>query len=503
MRTAILVAAILAMAAGAAADEVRLTNGQVVVGRIVRQTSAFVTIETMLNGKRATLTYSRTQIRSVMRGEIPDSFFEAPEEPSPAPPPRPATETEPEATANEGDEEVGAAPPPGPAGDAVRYMVVPLKGGVGREITARGVRDALRLAKRQRLNAVVFVIETDGGLVADADAIARVMDEERGELKYYAVVSKAISAGIWPLSRADRIFFEPGGIAGSAVAYSASSTGEVAVDAKFNAAIAAGLASAAEARGQSGHIYRAMVLMEASLYHWRDADGTVRVSASRPPHEVVGPVEMVSPTAVLALTAKQAAEIGFAVELPSKELSAIGPLIGAAKWEAAAAQGLGPMLTAQREIERRQKAKEDAEKRILELRAQVVDLARQAPTLRDAALSADPSRITVYYRDGTGTLSPESQLKWRKQTDEAVGKWNDFLALLGRIRSAERSAERAVDHYNNCRAKEWEARLYDEAPEPVEIRPVEHGLDLDRLYREAEEKKAQLLSRRMRTNVAR
>lgn len=517
VKLATVLMAMLVLALPLAADEILLHDGKVVVGRIVQNTSAFVTIETMVHGRPATLTFRRAQIRSVTRGEVPDSFFEVAEAPVPAAPDPRQTPTPTEGAGGIDEGAASAADEPGgPAvvrerGDGVRYMAVPLKGGVGQEITARGVRDAIRLAKRHRVDAVVFVIETDGGRVADADAIARVMDEERGDLKYYSVVTKAISAGIWPLSRSDQIFFEPGAIAGAATAYS-SSSGRVEVDAKFNAAVAGQLASAAEAReqfagaGGVGDIYRAMVVMDASLYRWRDADGRIRLSGVRPAQvgeAVVQAEEIVTRGQVLALTTREAAEIGFAREIPANDLAAIGRLIGAPNWEAIGTTGGGAMVAAAREVARRVTARENAERRIDETRLRIVELAEQTPRLLQAAAAADPSRIRVYYREGTGTLTAESQMRWRQATDEALSRWSDFQSLLERIRSAERAAARAVDDYNSSRAREWEARLYDEAPEAVVLPSINHGLDLDRLHREAEEKKSQLQSRRMRGNVGR
>src|SRR5215468_11222453 len=85
------------------------------------------------------------------------------------------------------------APKADPKSDVTLYFTVPLKGTFGEEITAPGVRDAIRAAKTKKAAAVVFAFDTPGGRVADAQAIAAVMDKERGELKYYAVITRAIS----------------------------------------------------------------------------------------------------------------------------------------------------------------------------------------------------------------------------------------------------------------------------------------------------------------------
>jgi membrane-bound ClpP family serine protease len=179
--------------------------------------------------------------------------------------------------------------PAQPAADnSARFLEVPLRGVFGAEITAPGIRDAIRAAKSKKAAAVVFTFDTPGGRVLDADAIAAVMDAERSapggaDLKYYALITQAFSASVWPLSRCDRIFFAPGAAAGAAVAFRESAkTGNIEVDAKFNAAMAASVSAAAESHGQSGVIYRAMMLKDARLFGYKDASGEYHLSDQPP-----------------------------------------------------------------------------------------------------------------------------------------------------------------------------------------------------------------------------
>jgi hypothetical protein len=502
MRIAVLLIWLVVAVIPAAGDEIVLRRGDVIVGRIVSQNAVNVTIDTMVNGVRATLTFPRSQIRTIERGDIPDSYFDVPE----------PVEDELSEGFDDGVEEPGELP-----GDssvtartvdavpgALRYLAIPLQGEVGREITARGVRDALRMARRAQADAVVFVIETDGGRVIEADAIARVIEVERDNLRIFSVVSRAISVGIWPLSRSDRIFFEPGATAGAAVTYAHSrSTGSVEVDAKLNAATAARLVAAAEARGQSGCIYRAMVLMEAGLYRWTDAEGRVHVANTPAPPDAIDSVQIVSETGVLAITTRQAVELGFAEELPGRDLAAIGDLIQAPGWVLIGENAALAMHQAQRDLERRARSVELAQDRIRRTRERVAELASQVEQGRAYAIAADPGRLRIYHRGSSGTMTPESQMRWRQQTDEAVAKWNGVLASIGQLRTAERRAEQAIEQFNTALSREWEARLYLEEPDPLDLPPVDHGLDLAALEREANEKKLQLIARRSRTNIAR
>src|SRR4051812_5371559 len=65
-----------------------------------------------------------------------------------------------------------------------RYLEVPLKGGIGKEITAPGVRNALKFARAQHATHIVFTLDTPGGRVADARAIGKVLDDDKGDLTY-------------------------------------------------------------------------------------------------------------------------------------------------------------------------------------------------------------------------------------------------------------------------------------------------------------------------------
>ena len=154
-----------------------------------------------------------------------------------------------------------------PDADSGRYVEATLTGTFGEEITAPGVSAVLKLAKTTRAKTLVFVIDSPGGYVADARAIAEILENEGSDFRIITVIRRAISASIWLLSKSNVIAFEDGKAAGAAVAYSQDeTTGEISVDSKFNSAIAAQLAGSAERRGQPGAVYRAMVVREVELF---------------------------------------------------------------------------------------------------------------------------------------------------------------------------------------------------------------------------------------------
>lgn len=385
---------------------------------------------------------------------------------------------------------------------AARYLEVPLRGEVGKEITAPGVRDAIRQAKSRRAGAVVFIIDTPGGRVADAAAIAAVMDQEHAGLQYHAVVVQAISAAVWPLSRCDHIFFSPAAAAGAAVAYSESaSTGQVEVDAKFNAAIAAEIAAMADSRGQPGCVYRAMMLADARLFRWTD-HGAPKLASEPPTPAPPDLQELDSKSTVLAWTARQAADSGFGTLLPSASPSAIGPVLSIADWTSAGDPAAQVMARAAADIARKSAETAKARESIDSTRKEVLALAEQTAAQAKRARDADPATaITVYFRDSSGMLTSESQIKWRTQSDAAIREWNILQSALTDLQRAQTRASNAVEDYNKARARESQARLYSDKPQPLKLDPIDHGLDIPALRREAADTTARLAAQRVRSRL--
>jgi hypothetical protein len=384
--------------------------------------------------------------------------------------------------------------------NALRYFEVPLQGEVGKEITAPGVRDAIKAAASKQADVIVFVIDTPGGRVADADMIAKVMDRERAGLKYYAIVNRAISAAVWPLSRMDRVFFAPGATAGAAVAFSVSrQTGNAEVDAKMNAALTADVSAAAELRGQPGSVYRAMMLQSATLYRWKDGGGRFQLGETAPAgaKEVL---ELDGPGSVLAWTTDQAAESGFGTLLTSRDPATLGQHVGAEEW-IKAGDGAVQMTRAFRDIERDAKKVEKAKEDITETREKIVSIAKSLAGRVISARNADPrATVQVAYRE-SGTLTSESQMKWKRQSDVAINAWSDVVSLAGDLQRAERKAAAAVTDFNKAAAEELSSRLYEEKHEPIKLDPVEHNLDLRAIEREASETLARVRRERVRSKL--
>jgi hypothetical protein len=377
------------------------------------------------------------------------------------------------------------------------YFEIPLKGEFGKEITALGIRDGMRAARSHKASAVVFVFDTPGGAVADAEAIAATIDKERGDkkgpqLKVYSVIHRAISASVWPLSHSDRIFFEPGAAAGAAVAFHWDlDTGNAEVNAKFNAAVSAEVAGAAEAHGQPGCVYRAMMIKEARLFAWPLPGGGYKLSDTKPDADVKGVVEIDSDQTVLAWTSEQAQKYGFGTIMPTSDLASLGPLLKSENWAPCGKDGASLMNRAFKDIERKKNDAEKAKEAIISHREAVVQAAERISAMADAADSSEPSKVL-----GNRTTGASAQIAWRNQSDKAIQNWNTVLSLLSDLERNERAAEQSVTDYNNARAKEYQARQYTEKYEPVKLEPIDKKLDVKLVRKYAQEAVSRLSAAR-------
>jgi membrane-bound ClpP family serine protease len=290
---------------------------------------------------------------------------------------------------------------------------VPLTGEFGDEVNVLVVARAVELAKGKGAGTLVLVIDSPGGAVADAQAIAGVLKGASGEVRIVTVIKRAISASVWVTSHSDRVFFLPGGTLGAAVAFSKDrSTGAAEVDAKMNSALAGLVASAAEARGQNGAAYRAMIVPEAALYCVA-TEGKTSLVAELPPAAKGTKID--GEDTVLTLTAVQA-ELGFAPTIPAADEASLAKALGVEKMTLAAPlkQGEQTVRAANAEIRKAKEAYDRAVEDVTKAIKEATDKAGRAAGMMKAAEEADPASVKLTYVQETGLLTAASQVKWKQ-----------------------------------------------------------------------------------------
>ena len=188
--------------------------------------------------------------------------------------------------------------------------VVVLEGTIGEEINLHGLKTVIELAELDKVDKLILVLDTDGGLVEDARLMAEFIDSKAGKLKIVVCVKKAYSAGIWIMAVADHIYFMPTGRHGAAIAYTLqlddtpSPVGE-----KFESTYVSEISAFSESRGQNALVYKAMMRMEDELWSY-DMNGVQHLSSAYP--NVGSNVKQWdSAESVLALTAADSVRLGI------------------------------------------------------------------------------------------------------------------------------------------------------------------------------------------------
>lgn len=312
-----------------------------------------------------------------------------------------------------------------PTGDAHR---IELRGVFGEEILAAGVESAVKRALERGARRLIFVIESDGGVVQEATAIARVIEDAGERATTVAVVERGLSASIWPTFACEHIFMTEGAVLGAAVAFTQNtSTGEIAVDAKFNSALAAELAAMAERQGHDGELARAMVIPEIAIWATVEADGSWTVREARPDLATGGVRTVVETGEVLTLTAPDAARLGLSRTIGDHSTGAVGMAVEGEAWADA---GDGAMLGMQA-------VANDAER----LRDTAPQIFQKAMACAMTAAEYDPQRYTYALEGSSRRMSPEARRQWMERSDAAIGLLQraerDLRRLHGVLRRAE------------------------------------------------------------------
>ena len=254
-RGILVVAALLPLTRIIRADTLVLSDGRVLFGTVVKTEGSTIWFDTAVAGIRATIPIDRQRIQKHEANDLTAEHALKPRR----------------------EQEVRQDPPAGRASGS--YAIIPLVGGIGEDIFAAPIEEAIAAFVQNRIGTAVLLIDTPGGRVVDAVAIADVLARHSSQIRIVSVVQNAISAGIWPTFVSHEIYMLPDAVIGGAVMYT---TGTFEVDAKVSSINAAKLGAKAEVRGHSPHVVRAMIVTEASLYTYRSAEGEIRFSDTPP-----------------------------------------------------------------------------------------------------------------------------------------------------------------------------------------------------------------------------
>lgn len=338
-------------------------------------------------------------------------------------------------------ESAGAEAEPTAAKEAkiTLYMEIPIVGEFGKDVLPEGVELCLRYCSQNpNFKHIVFRINSPGGIVQAAQDIQALMKRYEGRFQYHAVIEKALSAAIWVVFACDTIHMADGSSVGAAVVFTPHATGAVQVDAKFNAAVAAQIASAAMSKGHPPVLAKAMIVYEAEAYAWSEA-GKIVISEVRP-KEVPPSGFLVNdtPSTVLALTKEQAVAVGLAKPLRGGP-DGLGDSLGLAGWRKPSNYTENVMLQTKLNKEKADAEFAAAVKRNTErTKAVITYISSNAAEARDN----DPGNFTYYYDPSSGMLTAESSRLWQRQTDITMAAWRRVQSGTTELLKLEKEAEK-------------------------------------------------------------
>ena len=416
-------------AAPAIADIITMRDGRVLEGVIISESSRLVEFDTKLNGIRTTMSLNRRQIGKIERKPLPDGFFEA----------RPTRKPKPIAPASgsrktESQQDPGAPLkdlPKGELDDGI-YMSIPARGAIGHGVTASGIRKALAAAEKAQAKHIVFLIDSPGGYAHEALQIRAVLDEFRDRFTFHALIeNQALSAATVLAAGSETIHARPIGTMGAATAYSTDAdTGSAEVDAKFNSAWAASIASLASSRGHDEHPFRAMVIRDVELYVRHAGDRVVfagSAPSSKSKREDEGWERLDDANTILTLTATQMAELNIA-QLHDAGPEQLGSALGLTRWIDAGDKGARAMKTATQERVRLGEAIDGAIDALIES--------------AEEAKREHPLRLTLVKWSGTLEITPKSQQDWTRSVSRSQSAWRRVQSAITRIERLKSKAEK-------------------------------------------------------------
>jgi ClpP class serine protease len=236
--------------------EVTLKDGRNYTGEIIEETKFKIVLRVRVGAMESPMTFTLADVKTIERLKKP-----AGDKPGVT---KPGTDTNENAIDAPKTKETGG------------YAVVPLRQEFGTYITAQFVEEVLRKAAQEKAEAVVFEVDSPGGLVRELEAVRDALDAAEAKdnpvkIAFY-VQKEAMSAAALLCLSSHNFYVGKGASFGAAVGWHTNDTGKVEVDAKFNAAFASSWRGRAERVGRPGILVDAMVLLEKEI--WADQSTT-------------------------------------------------------------------------------------------------------------------------------------------------------------------------------------------------------------------------------------
>jgi hypothetical protein len=379
------------LAWSSAGDTLVSRDGKTLEGEVLKREDGKVTFRYYLYGSPIVKTFDETEIVTLKKGEYK----------------RPARKTE----DNEDDqpEDDHAPPDPGPKPKAppirqiegVSYLVVPLHGVVGQQITADLLEACLADAVLREPTVVILEVQSPGGLIQEVPRLAEVIGRYRDRLRLVVFVREAMSAAAITALGVGEILVHPNARFGAATAWKVGPSGTpTKIEEKFQSAWRATARSMAEMGRHEPLLAEAMIDANLEL-HVRQEDGRPVVAEGSAPQNTR---ELTRKGKLLTLTAGEAVACGLA-DAQAKNYAELGTKLGLPGWKRHDA--LAKPLA------------EWHEKQLQRAAWELGQLTETYKTNLDKARAVDPQK-GQYKMFQNKAFTPSSRQRWQSRTRTAL-----------------------------------------------------------------------------------
>src|SRR5439155_135348 len=113
------------------------------------------------------------------------------------------------------------------------YVVLPLRGAIGEDVTADALRAGLDQARAANPKFVILAIDSPGGSIAEMAQMTDLIIDASKDMQIIAYVKSAYSAAAVIAMCCRQVYMKPEGVIGAAVPFRLTENGPADVDAKF------------------------------------------------------------------------------------------------------------------------------------------------------------------------------------------------------------------------------------------------------------------------------
>jgi membrane-bound ClpP family serine protease len=198
---------------------------------------------------------------------------------------------------------------------AKKYIVVPITGTIGLEITSQLIKDVFDRSKRSNVSHAVFVIDSPGGRLTELEDIKRVIDAEKDIAVSFYVQEEAFSAAALLVVQSQRLFVSHDARIGAAVAFSSMPGLPIEVDSKVISAVSATWCGHMKKVMKPCEPIDAMIRMESELYVNKRSAPWLIASSIQDVADKSEFVQIDSKTSILSLVGEDIVNMGLAVSV--------------------------------------------------------------------------------------------------------------------------------------------------------------------------------------------